>query len=282
MEPIAKSLHLSVEATAAGIVTLIENAMAKVLRIVTVERGFDPRDFTLVAFGGGGPLHACALSDELHLKRILVPANPGLFSAQGLLQAQLHVTSVHSILRAADAIDAQNVEAVFLADEDAAQASLLAQGADPQTIRFRREYDARYRGQSFELTIAYDPSFGVVERRFHEAHRGRYGYDAPGDVVEVVNARLTATAEVQSGTCQPDSLDVVRNKVRRRPERTKRHVWLDGAFVSAPVFARSNLADGDRIEGPAIVEAYDSTTYVAPRWRLVAQDDLLVLERTAL
>ncbi|HLX26011.1 MAG TPA: hydantoinase/oxoprolinase family protein [Candidatus Cybelea sp.] len=287
IEPISHALNLGVEAAAAGIVALVDSAMAKVLRIVTVERGLDPRDFTLVAFGGGGPLHACALADELHLERILVPANPGLFSAEGLLHARLHVTAVQSILRSAGAVDAQSVETAFRLHEDAARTSLLEQGADPATIRFRREYDARYLGQSFELTIAYDPARGAVEERFHDAHRARYGYDARGDVVEVVNARLTATAEVKA-TCYPDPSTRLRGVYSERSRRAQalrnfetRNLWLDGAFVSVPVFERTGLASGAHIDGPAIVEAYDSTTYLAPGWSLAVEGDLLVMRRTA-
>lgn len=275
IEPIADALKLSVEAASAGIVALVDSAMAKVLRIVTVERGLDPREFTLIAFGGGGPLHACALARELHLECIVVPANPGLFSAQGLLHARLHETAVHSILRSAGTVDAQNIETVFHAHEDAARASLLEQGADPATIRFRREYDARYRGQSFELTVAHDPAPGVVEERFHGAHRARYGYEAPGEVVEVVNARLTATAQVRGassfeGACPERAIP--------RAVSATRSVWLDDAFVEVPVYARSGLADGVQIDGPAIVEAYDSTTYVAPRWSLTVDAELLVMQ----
>jgi N-methylhydantoinase A len=276
IEPIAQALGIGVEAAAGGIVSLIDNAMAKVLRIVTVERGLDPRDFTLVAFGGGGPLHACALAGELHIERIVVPPNPGLFSAQGLLHAQLHVTEMHSILQSYAAVDVEHVERVFRSYETSARASLLEQGGDPATIRFRREYDARYRGQSFELRIAYDPSPDATESRFHDAHRARYGYDAPGEIVEIVNARLTATAKVQSTTCHPQEL-AQRASLRTTP--TRRALWIDGAFADAPVFQRDGLPNDAQFDGPAIVEAYDSTTYVAPGWSLRVEHDLFVLQR---
>src|SRR5579871_5173560 len=150
---LARTLDETVEATAAGIVRLVDDAMAKVLRIVTVERGLDPREFTLVAFGGGGPLHACALAEEMHVERVLVPAHPGLFSAFGLLEAELHVNAVHPILRATSDADGATLARFFDESESRARDELLAQGAQPATVAFRREYDARYRGQSFELTI---------------------------------------------------------------------------------------------------------------------------------
>src|SRR5262249_22029136 len=151
----AGALRCSVEAAAAGIVRLVDDAMAKVLRIVTVERGLDPREFVLVAFGGGGPLHACALAAELGIARVAVPAHPGLFSACGLLDAPLQWSGVRSVLRSAGELDAEEEARAFAALEARAAAQLAEQGADAATIVSRREYDARYRGQSFELTVAH-------------------------------------------------------------------------------------------------------------------------------
>jgi N-methylhydantoinase A len=286
---IATALEMNVETAAAGIVRLIDSTMAKVLRIVTVERGLDPRDFTLVAFGGGGPLHACALAEELGMTRITVPSHPGLFSACGLLEAPLQLNDVRAILRSADAIQARDAEGAFIASEERARVSLREQGADEATIGFRRDYDARYRGQSFELRVEYDPRPEVVARRFHEAHRARYGYDVPDEVVEVVNARLTAWARVANSRhsdpvpCQPDAIPCRPDAIPCHPEpvegrRAPRKLWLNEEFVEVPVYERDALTREIRVEGPAIVEAYDSTIYVAPGWTLAVQDDLLTME----
>lgn len=283
IESPARALGMSVETLAAGIVTLVDNAMAKVLRIVTVERGLDPREFSLVAFGGGGPLHACALADELDIKRILIPVNPGLLSACGLLDADLRVNDVRSVLRPVDEIDDEALEASFRTSERRAHAALVEQGAHPATIRFRRECDARYRGQSFELTIEYDPLHGNIERRFHEAHYARYGYDVADAIVEVVNARLTASGSVTPSTpLRTSGAPRARNgETGGAAQEQKRALWLDGAFTDVRVFERERLAPSARVDGPAIVEAYDSTVYVAPGWLLTVDDDLLVLHGTA-
>lgn len=283
IESPARSLGVSVESAAAGIVTLVDSAMAKVLRIVTIERGLDPRDFTLVAFGGGGPLHACALADELGIARIVIPAHPGIFSACGLLDAMLVVNDVRSILSPVDEIDDEAVESAFAACEQRARASLLEQGAQRGTIALRREYDARYRGQSFELTIEYDRSHKVIEQRFHEAHRARYGYHVPGEIVEVVNARSTGHARVSAGhgTSRRGPLDSDRTQRRRSAFEESRVLWLNGAFVDVAVYEREELTTGARLDGPAIVEAYDSTVYIAPAWSLAAGGDVLVLQRMA-
>ncbi|MGC1380847.1 MAG: hydantoinase/oxoprolinase family protein [Candidatus Baltobacteraceae bacterium] len=271
---LASRLQLGVEATAAGIVRLVDDAMAKVLRIVTVERGLDPRDFTLVAAGGGGPLHACALAEELGIARAIVPAHPGLFSARGLLRAPLIFHELHAILQTVDESTHGALERLFEAAERRGRASLIAQGIELERIDVVRRYDARYRGQSFELSIEHDASLALVAQRFHAAHRARYGYDVPGEAIELVNARLTAYGRVRD-----DHRSAVAQSVAER--RTTRDVWLDGAPTSVPVVGRAGLAQGKRLDGPAIVEEYDATTWVAPGWSIRADADVLVLERAA-
>ncbi len=202
----------------------------------------------------------------------------------GLLATGVRVNDVRSILRCTEEIDSEAEEEAFAASERLARATLFEQGAHPATIAFRREYDARYRGQSFELTIAYDRSRNVVERRFHEAHRTRYGYDAPGEIVEVVNARLTAHGSVTPVTQQAQR-DSWRTKPApssvKRGDEQKRALWLDDAFIDVSVFEREGLAPAARVDGPAIVEAYDSTVYIARDWELAVDGDLLVLQRMA-
>jgi N-methylhydantoinase A len=286
IERLARALDIDVESTARGIVRLVDDAMAKVLRIVTIERGLDPRDFTLVAFGGGGPLHACALADELGIERIVVPANPGLFSAIGLLEAELHFDEIRSVLQRIEELEPAIEERAFAACERRAHAALVEQGAEPATISFRREYDARYRGQSFELSTPYDRAPASVAGHFHHAHRARYGYDVPAEIVEVVNARVTATGRVlrqaqgESGDARDESGDARRDAGDAlKASLGHRRVWIDDAYVETPVFERERLGGGVALEGPAIVEAYDSTAYAAPGWLLTADGDLLVLLR---
>ncbi len=129
---------------------------------------------------------------------MIVPAQPGLFSAFGLLDADLHVNDVRPILRATGDADDATLARFFDESESSARGELLAQGAHAATIAFRRQYDARYRGQSFELTIEHDPDPAEVAQRFHRAHRARYGYDVPDETVELVNARLMASGKIAS------------------------------------------------------------------------------------
>lgn len=277
IEPLAARLGITVEATAAGVLALVDDAMAKALRIVTIERGLDPRDFTLVAFGGGGPLHACAVAEALEIDRIVIPHHPGLFSAFGLLDAELTISEVLPILSDADSLDTADLQRAFQQSEDRARSSLIEQGVHPQTLAFHRQCDARYRGQSFELTVDFEASPATLARRFHDAHRARYGYDAREEAVEIVNARLNAAGKVTRAHASASF-------VHRRSQdnaRNERRAWIDGAFIDVPVFARDGLKDGAEYDGPAIVEEYDSTTYVPKAWSLRVQDELLILLRSA-
>lgn len=286
LEALAKRIGLSTEETAAGIVRIVDAQMAKVLRIVTVERGLDPRDFTMVAFGGNGPLHGCALAEELGIRRVIVPANPGVFSAHGLLVAELRASFVRPLLRNAQDLTAAHLDDIFEQLETQARTALLEQGAQDSGIRFRREYDARYSGQSFELDIEHTPGVHALVERFHEKHERRYGYAVPDETVELVNARLTATAPAPLRRAQDDKAraqdDVPiprHDKAEPTPILTERPVWIDGTFVDTPVYARETLPPHAMIGGPALIEQYDTCTYVPPGWLAKTQDAMLIAER---
>ncbi|HEY5258596.1 MAG TPA: hydantoinase/oxoprolinase family protein, partial [Candidatus Baltobacteraceae bacterium] len=270
---LSERLSLTLEATATGILTLIDAQMAKVLRIVTVERGLDPRDFTLIAFGGNGPLHACSLADDLAIARIVVPARPGVFSAEGLLEADLRATAVRAILRDCDQLERATFDDVFASLERGLRDELRGQGADDAGIVVLREIDARYRGQSFELTID-GSGYDTLEQTFHSAHERRYGYAAPDEHVQIVNARVTASASL--GARRPAADVAGAGDDRPRATRT---VWVGGIPCLVPIFERTGLSARAEIAGPALIEQYDAVTYVAPGWLARANAGDLVLER---
>ena len=187
---VAAPLEGDVERTAAGIVALVDAEMAKVLRIVSVERGHDPRDFTLLAFGGGGPLHACAVAGDIGVARIVVPGAPGVFSAYGLLAADVRVTAVRSHVARADAASFTRVAAMFAALTDETDTALAAQGVAPGERAFVRELDLRYAGQSTELAVTATASLAAATEAFHARHERRYGFAAREDPVEIVTVRV--------------------------------------------------------------------------------------------
>ncbi|GAC1403091.1 MAG: hydantoinase/oxoprolinase family protein [Candidatus Velthaea sp.] len=262
---LAAQLDLSVEACAAGIVHLVDVEMAKVLRIVSVERGYDPRSFTMMAFGGGGPLHACALAAELDVPRIIVPVDPGLFSAYGLLAADVRSTFVRSIVERDERVDARALEAAFVRMQAEGADELRAQGVMDAEMAFVREYDMRYYGQSFELSIGYETEPAQAVRAFGAKHARTYGYDSPGEAVEFVNARLIAI-----GRMTKPPLAHAADRADERPDdaarATDRAVWTGAAFAQLPVYRREALRAGNRMDGPCVIEQYDSCTFVAPGW----------------
>jgi N-methylhydantoinase A len=254
-----------VERAAAGVVTLVDAEMAKVLRIVSVERGHDPRDFTLLAFGGGGPLHACAVAADIGVSRVVIPLSPGVFSAYGLLAADVRVTAVRSIVAPADDDTWQRARKLFDALARESDAALGEQGVAKGDRTFVRELDLRYVGQSTELSVTAPRSLEEAVEAFHQRHEQRYGFAARQDPVETVTARA-----IGIGTTPKPRLVAAVAPARRAPEqralRERREVFDGTAFADTPVYGRTHLRPGDAFDGPAVVEQYDATTYVAPGW----------------
>ncbi len=275
---VAAPLGGDVARTAAGIVALVNADMAKVLRIVSVERGLDPRSFALMAFGGGGPLHACALAEDLAIARVIVPPHPGLFSAYGLLVAQADATRSRSFVRVLDA--AALTIAHTIAGELAREAAdaLHAQPIAESSIAC--EIDLRYAGQSFELTLAFDQTDDAqtLATRFHARHEARYGFAANDEAIEIATVRAIASG---GGWSAAHANDAVRETHETAAHAESiRAVWDRDAFVPARVVARAALAPGTRIAGPAIVEDYDATTWIPGGWRGdVEPHGYLMLER---
>jgi len=262
---VSAPLDGDVERTAAGIVALVDAEMAKVLRIVSVERGHDPRDFTLLAFGGGGPLHACAVAADIGVTRIIVPAYPGVFSAYGLLAADVRTTAVRSLVAVADAATFARVDEIFTVLAKEADTALAAQGVAPADRSFVRELDLRYVGQSTELAVVAVDSLAAATAAFHARHEQRYGFAAHQDPVEIVTVRVTGV-----GATTKPRLVASDVPAPRAPEasalRERRRAYDGVAFVDTPVYARTALRPGDAFAGPAVIEQYDATTYVAPGW----------------
>ncbi|MEA2664397.1 MAG: N-methylhydantoinase, partial [Candidatus Eremiobacteraeota bacterium] len=254
-----------VERTAAGITALVDAEMAKVLRIVSVERGHDPRDFTLLAFGGGGPLHACAVAADIGVGRIVVPGAPGVFSAYGLLAADVRQVAVRSLVAPADDETWKRTRKLFDALAREGDTALAEQGVAKADRSFVRELDLRYVGQSTELVVSAPRSLEEAVESFHARHEQRYGFAARHDPVEIVTARVVAI-----GTTPKPRLVAAAAPPRRAPEqralRERRPVFDGTAFADTPVYGRAALRPGDAFDGPAVVEQYDATTYVGPGW----------------
>ncbi len=263
---VAAPLGGDVVRTAVGIVALVDAEMAKVLRIVSVERGLDPRSFALMAFGGGGPLHACALAEELGIARVVIPEHPGLFSAYGLVVAEASVTRSQSLVVALDdpGIARARETARDLARE--ATAELRAQGIDERTISCQA--DLRYVGQSFDLTLPFAQQDGArLSEAFHTAHELRYGFAARDEAIEIAGVRAIARGGGPNGSAHAKTPSRATGASSATgANATSRDIWDRDGFVSARIVARNSLAPGSRVDGPAIVEQYDTTTWIPTGW----------------
>jgi N-methylhydantoinase A len=257
---VAAPLGGDVVRTAVGIVALVDAEMAKVLRIVSVERGLDPRSFALMAFGGGGPLHACALAEELGIARVVVPEHPGLFSAYGLVVAEASVTRAQSLVIPLDDAGLAQARACARALAGEASAALREQGIGDSTISC--EVDLRYVGQSFDLALPLrEPSDARLAEAFHAKHEMRYGFAVREETVEIASVRAVARGGGSSATtaATPRSENIDRASISR-------DVWDRDRYVSARIVARASLAPEARVIGPAIVEQYDTTTWIPTGW----------------
>jgi N-methylhydantoinase A len=264
LSAVAEGIGMSVTDTALGVVAVANAEMVRALRVISVERGLDPRDFALIAFGGAGPLHACALAEELGITKVLVPRASGVLSALGLAISDLQRDYVRPFLGAAGGETAE-LEAAFSLMESQA-------GADLTGPTFRRRADLRYRGQSFELTVEADEP-GELPARFHAAHERRYGFRMEGEAVELVSLRLVATV--------PGTRPALRETPKEHAEETGcRRANFDGSWTAVPVYDRTRMGTGSKVEGPAIVEFPEATCVVRPEWRGdVDEVGTLVLER---
>ncbi len=255
-----------VPAAAAGIIALVDAEMAKVLRIVSVERGYDPRDFTLLAFGGGGPLHACAVAREVGVRRVIVPPLPGLFSAYGLLTADIRTVFSRSHVVAADDAAWPGVATGLRELHAQADASLAEQGVAPDARTFAHELDLRYAGQSFELSVPAVPHGPDAIAAFHARHERRFGFCAIDEPVQVVTLRVSGLGATAKPAITTAPVAFAATPPVERALQATRPVWQGDAFAPTPVYAREKLAPGDSIAGPAIIEQYDATTLVGAGW----------------
>ena len=272
-EHCAEPLGLSVTAAANGIVEIANAAMVNALQLISVQRGYDPRDFVLVGFGGAGPVHANALARDAEMPTLLIPRSPGIFSATGLLTTDLKRDAAVTIMRRLDALDAAEAEAAFVQLEDAGRAELEREGVAPEAIEFVRQLDLRYVGQSYELTI---PAGADLVERFHAEHDRTYGFSAPAEPVEVVSIRLSSVGRIAKPA--PHRLVLTGPAV---PKEHRPVFFAEaGDHLDCPIYDRYLLPAGTTLSGPAVVEELDSTTVVHPGFALrVDEFGNLIIER---
>lgn len=263
---VAEQMGMSVLTAAIGVLRIAENAMSLAVRQVSLERGFDPRDFAMVAMGGAGPAHAAAVARELHISTVIVPRLPAHFSALGMLLADLRHDYVRTVFAPLDELDFAEVNDVF--DELTAQGEtvLADEGASAGSISFQRYLDVRYVGQEFTLQVEVSPATvaradrEAIRRAFNEAHEMRRGQSASEQPLEVVNLRVVAVAR----RARP-SFPALSNAGSPEPVG-ERQVYFDDPAqpLTTMIYDRDRLPADAGVRGPAIVEEYATTTVVPP------------------
>ncbi|MXX01312.1 MAG: hydantoinase/oxoprolinase family protein [Acidimicrobiia bacterium] len=265
---LGESLDLDGDRLALGIIEVINAKMSQAIRTLTVERGIEPREFSLVAFGGAGPMHAVALAQELGIREVIVPPDPGGFSAWGMLQSAVRQDFSEAFFRDFSDLDVRDLHDRFARLGDRAVSSLLGEGVAADRIGVVQRLDMRYQGQEHTLTVtmpngapgARDDRFSALRRRFEDIYAARYGHSNPEASMETVNLRLTALGDVGrpllADNYQPD-------QPSDSPSKTTPVLFTSGLYPTAR-YNRHTLPPRCAIDGPAIVEEATATTVIPP------------------
>ena len=266
---LANEIGMDIIDIALGAIKIVNTIMARCLRLVTIERGLDPREFSLVAFGGAGPMHACFLAKELGIRRVIIPPVPGLFSALGLLVTDVKHVFVKSVRNLLDDIDPNELENIFLTLENKGFHILKKEGFSSDKIIMKRFVDVRYWLQGYELIIPVVSPITEVElrniaQRFHEKHKSTYGFIMEDEPIEIVNVRVEAygllpkpkLVKIKQGKREPKQDAIVGN----------RKVIFEDSEEEVKIFKREKLLAYNEIEGPAIIEEYSATIVIPQNW----------------
>jgi N-methylhydantoinase A len=256
--PVAQALGLGLHETAAGVLEVANAAMRRAIRLISVQRGHDLRDFALIAYGGAGPLHAGRLAQELGMPRVVVPAHAGVFSALGCLVAEVAYDHVQTFRRPLAGLTAADLDARFAPLVEAAQGPLLAEGHRPETVAVRRSVDVRYIGQNYELEVAWGGDLAGLRAGFHALHRRLYAY-ATEDAVECVNLRVRAGVEAAAARLPEWPVTGA-----GQPFGEHEAYFPETGPTVLPVFRRADLPPEHPVKGPALIEDPWATTLVYP------------------
>ncbi|MDE2726850.1 MAG: hydantoinase/oxoprolinase family protein, partial [Gemmatimonadota bacterium] len=261
-EKIAAGLQCTVEEAAEGIIRVINASMTAAIRKLTVERGYDPRLFTLVPFGGAGPLHGVELARELGIRDVVIPLAPGVASAEGLVFSNLRTDRIQTHVELLDRIEAERFETML--GELTAQAiedlAMSSEGNDPV---ISRRVGLRYAGQGYDIPIDLPEGavdLALLESAFHLEHERQYGFARRDQRVQLVNVWVSAELPISDDRRKPAG----RGASERVAPFVTRPVYFAGDWMDTPVYGRIGLLPGQRIDGPAIVEQLDSTTLIGP------------------
>ena len=269
IENFSERIGLSTLETADGILKIANATMERAIKVISVERGFDTRDFTLVSFGGAGGLHAAFLAENLGIRTVLIPPNGGLLSAYGMLFADVVKDYSQTVLWKTEDSGAnlhKRLEKGFDALLTRAESDMRLEGFDLSQLIIKRSLDMRYEGQSYELNVPYSDMDTDFVSQFHAMHEQRFSYARPEATVEIVNLRLSAIGETEKPARTPKPLT---DANPADAQISKNEVIFDGEVYTTDFYQRESLRPGNRIEGPAIVTEFSATTVVPPNFSAV-------------
>jgi N-methylhydantoinase A len=272
-ERVAKPLGLDPTEAADGILRIAVTQMSHAVKAVTTERGLDAGSFTMVVYGGAGPLHASAIAREIGIRKVLIPYAPGYFSAYGMLFSDLRYDYVRSVFRKLNEVSFEEIEALYKGMEDEGRAALAQSGIEPEGTVIERAADMRYVGQEHAVTVELPNAFfagkdrAAIKRQFDDLHKVRYGTSAPKEPADLVSLRVTVLGtmakppkhSVEAGRAQPE-----KSALRGIKPVFFRGVGSSGGWAQTPVYKRDALRSGNQIDGPALIEEHASTTVVQP------------------
>ncbi|HEY1364715.1 MAG TPA: hydantoinase/oxoprolinase family protein [Xanthobacteraceae bacterium] len=276
---LAEPLGVDVRTAAAAVIDVVNHAMAEILKIVSVHRGYDPREFMLAAFGGAGPLHAAALASELGISEVICPPIPGAFSALGLVGTDLKRDYVHTLHSAAGPAEPAALEAAFAALQERGGSMLDRAGVAPPLRRFERSVDARYARQAYEISIPVPPRpidaqvLSEIAAAFHDRHLRTYGHDNRSEPVHIISARLAAVGAIPTLAIRdkvaPPGSDALKGR---------RRVWFrQTGRAEAMIYDRRRMPAGSQLAGPGVIESLESTILVPPGWQARMNEDGFVV-----
>ncbi|MDQ3932673.1 MAG: hydantoinase/oxoprolinase family protein [Actinomycetota bacterium] len=260
---LAKEIGLEVEECAEGIIRVAEANIARALRVVSLERGRDPRDYALLAFGGAGPLHQGQLARELGCRLVIIPPRAGVLSAIGLLAAPVTVDAVRTRLVGLADLDRDTLASAW--DELENETNRLLKAQDVSAASTRRSADCRYQGQAHELEVVWEgevhaPDTERLAEAFHSAHEERYGYAQPDEEVEVVNLRVRAEGPMPRLPLP----EIPEGRGADHAGMGTRQIIIGGVARDCTIYARDRLGKGDQVEGPAVIAGDDTTCFLLP------------------
>lgn len=263
---IADRFNLTIDETALGIRRIVNANMSSLLQSISLKRGYDPRDFVMVAFGGAGPLHATAVADDLKMGKVIVPMNSGVFSAWGMLMADLRHDFAMTFIQPMATATPDTLNAEFRNLREKVQQIFAQESIDEGDIKINHEMDIRYLGQEHALTIQVNETLKEDDlkeaaRRFDEQHMAVYGHNGPEEPKEIVSLKVIGIGTVKKPAIKP--LEKGETTPPSSADKGKRKVYLgEGEYADFSVYKRDELLAGNNIEGPAVVEEITSTTVI--------------------